>query len=136
MLSGLLQWRLFTTNTIVYSKVQSLLMFPLRNSKNAKRLLKDIRFLSQKLEYTKFKSLTLARSTLLSYQKTGVYVGISGNTMALALMQLQLVDLNLQIRISTFRRPTILSLIGEHMRLQCLHCLLRISLLIQAYCLH
>jgi hypothetical protein len=79
----------------VYSKVQSLLMFLLQNSKNANRLLDDIRFLSQKLGYIKFKSLTLAGNTLSSWQKTGVHVEITGSIMALMLMQLQLVDLRL-----------------------------------------
>ena len=135
MQSGLLLWRLFTTNTIVHSKVQSLLMFLSQNFKNANRLLDDIGFLRQKLGYIKFKSLTLARNTLSSWQKTRVHVEISGSIMVLVLTQLQLVDLRLKILMSTFQMHIHSSYIDEHMRLQCLHCRLKTSLLIQKYCL-
>jgi hypothetical protein len=66
MQSGLLLWKLFTIDAIVYSKVQSLLMFLLQNLRNVNRLLDSIRFSSQKLGFIKFKSLTLARNILLS----------------------------------------------------------------------
>src|SRR6202035_398669 len=103
MQSSLLLWRLFTTDTIVHSKVQSLLTFLSQNFKNANRLLDDIGFLRQKLGYIKFKSLTLAGNTLSSWQKTRVHVEISGSIMALVLTQLQLVDLRLKILMSTFQ---------------------------------